>query len=112
MLDRALGIDTLVLQLNCDIRQIIWPSPFIVAKCIRYPTYPIRIIVQGCKAAMEVFFRCFDSPRCVDEEGGKRASKSLDEALREYRKTLEKTFSEGRDVDKVIDNVVSWIWGG
>ena len=105
--NRALGFDTRVLRVNSDIFKIDvrkdWPSPFMIAKCIRSLTYPIRIIVLALVTIFER--RRQDRAEDVRQSYGKNAR---DEALDEYRRLLEITFSDERPINYVMNFVRDW----
>ena len=83
----------------------IWPSPFMVAKCARYLTYPLRMTVSSFRDAAKAIGRCTGSqPRRDEEDGPSEPKSARDEALDGYRKLLEDTFN--RSDEKYIDSVM------
>ena len=108
-LDRALGFDTCVLRLNSNIDWVNAPPPFLIAKCIRHLTYPIRMAVKDCRTASKVFARCLDNCRNVDEEEDRgRLKDAENEALREYQKTLANTFNDEDCIHFIMASVRFW----
>ena len=83
------------------------------AKCIRYLIYPIQMIISDFKLVRKPDGRCAGSQQDGGEEGGLSETKSArDEALDEYRKTLENTFGEEGRISFVLLCVRGWTEGG
>ena len=111
-LDRALGFDTCVLRLNYNIDWENAPPPFLVAKCIRYLTYPIRMAVKGCRNASKVFARCLVNGRSAYKEGDRSQSKGAEEeALGKCQKTLENMFNDEKRIGSIMFDVRFWTNG-
>ena len=106
MYSRAFGFDTRVLRLNWNIFRGNdvgnWPSPFMAARCI-------RMVVSGIKAMGKAIGRyAGHRPRRGEEEGQRKPKSARDEALDEYRKTLENTFSDKECIDDIMSCVRDW----
>ena len=112
-----------MLQLNkAIIRETIrldWPSPFIIAKCIRCLTYPIRKATSGFKTAGKAInwfsIKSADSEAEEDqselnsaEEWQGESNSEAKEALDEYQKMLENTFNNEEYISEIMDGVQEW----
>ena len=67
------------------------------------------MIILGFKLVRKPVGRCAGTQQDGGEEEGRSETKSArDEALDEYRKTLENTFSEGKHVNEITTDVRVW----
>ena len=91
-----------------------WTSPFLVAKCIRCLTYPIRVAVLCFRGTVNASGRRVNNHRARDERDGENGAErrsAREEALDEYRNVLENTFSDKEPIDDVMGCVNTWIDG-
>ena len=97
-----------MLQLNWDnflrdhVRE--WPSPNRVVVYIRYAA-------RLPKAAVRSLLRQVKQCRARDTEAGVGEEKTAEEALEEYRQTLQNTFGSSEALDIVMRCVGWWIDG-
>ena len=97
---RALGFDTRVLRLNRDMLKrddgVNWQSPLMAARCI-------RMVVLGIRAMGKAIGQYVGrQPHRGEEEGQREPKSARDEALAEYRKTLENTYDDKECIDYIM----------
>ena len=106
---RALGFDTRVIRLNRALfhgdDEMSWPSPFTTARYIRPVTLGLRVVTKAF-AQRVICRRHTKEEREVAERENAR-----DEALGEYRKTLEKIFNDEERIDDIVLPVGAWTDG-
>ena len=103
---RAFGFETRVLRVNRNMfvrgDEGNWLSPFIAARCI-------RMVVSGIKAVGKAIGRGTGGrPHRGEEDGASERKSATDEALDEYRKTLENTFNDKQCIDEIMEYVREW----
>ena len=81
-----------------------WPSPNRVVVYIRYAARLPKVAVRSLLRRMKQC-RARDTEAVVGEE------KTAEEALEEYRQTLQNTFGSSEALDDVMRYVAWWIYG-
>ena len=101
---RLLGLDSRVLQLNVHLQYSGMPPPNRAVVIIRSAARSLKIVAKS-------LFQRVRGRRVADTEEGAGEEKTAENALDEYRQTLQNTFGNSERVNDVMREVGWWMDG-
>ena len=99
---RLLGLDSRVLQLNVRLKYWGMPPPNRAIVIMRSAAHSLRVVVKS-------LFQRVRGRRAADTEASVGEEKTAEEALEEYRQTLQNTFGSSEAADDVMVKVGRWM---